>query len=114
MDALLTQREVAETINEGGGDYVMGVFGNQPTLHDEIAALFAAPGVVAGTLARAATTDIGHGRIEHRRITTSTALCGYSKWSGLAQVLAMERAVRRKSSGEQRAEIVYGARESRT
>jgi len=108
MDALLTQREVAATIVSGGGDYVMIVKGNQPTLQDEIATLFATPSVVAETLASAATLDIGHGRIEHRRITTSTALCGYTDWAGLEQVFEIERVVRRKSSGEQRAEIVYG------
>jgi predicted transposase YbfD/YdcC len=108
MDALLTQREVAATIVSGGGDYVMIVKGNQPTLQDEIATLFATPSVVAETLASAATLDIGHGRIEHRRITTSTALCGYTAWAGLEQVFEIERQVTRKSSGEQRAEIVYG------
>ncbi len=108
MDALLTQRDVAQRIVEAGGDYVMIVKGNQPTLREEIATLFAAPRLVAETLASAATLDIGHGRIEHRRITTSTALCGYSNWSGLAQVFALERQVTRKSSGEERAEIVYG------
>jgi predicted transposase YbfD/YdcC len=108
MDALLTQRDVAQTIVAGGGDYVMIVKGNQPTLQDEIATLFATPSVVTETLASATTLDIGHGRIEHRRITTSTALCGYTDWAGLAQVFAIEREVTRKSSGTQRAEIVYG------
>ncbi len=108
MDALLTQRDVAQRIVDGGGDYVMIVKGNQPTLREEIATLFAAPRLVAETLASAATLDIGHGRIEHRRITTSTALCNYSNWSGLAQVFALERQVTRKSSGEERVEIVYG------
>jgi len=108
MDALLTQRQVAQTIVSGGGDYVMIVKGNQPTLQDEIATLFATPEVVAETLETAATLDIGHGRIEHRRITTSTALCGYTAWAGLEQVFEIERQVTRKSSGEQRAEIIYG------
>ena len=108
MDALLTQQKVAQTIVDGGGDYVMIVKGNQPTLHEEIATLFAAPQLVAETLQRAATLDIGHGRIEQRKITTSSALCGYSNWNGLAQVFAIERQVTLKQSGEERAEIVYG------
>jgi len=108
LDALLTQHDVAQTIVDGGGDYVMIVKGNQPTLQEDIAALFAAPEMVAETLESGATLSIGHGRIEHRKITTSTALCGYSNWSGLAQVFALEREVTRKSSGEHRAEIVYG------
>ena len=98
MDALLTQREVAQTIVDGGGDYLMIVKGNQPSLQDEM--LFAAPEVVVETLASAATLDSSHGRIEHRRITTSTALCGYTSWVGVEQVFEIERQVTRKPSGE--------------
>ncbi len=43
MDALLTQREVAPQIVEVGGDYVMVVNGNQPTLEEDIARVFAGP-----------------------------------------------------------------------
>jgi hypothetical protein len=43
MDALLTQREIAQTIVAGGGDYVMVVKENQPALHGDIALLFATP-----------------------------------------------------------------------
>jgi len=37
MDALLTQRHVAQAIVDGGGDYVMIVKENQPKLRDDIA-----------------------------------------------------------------------------
>lgn len=43
MDALLTQREVAHTIIDGGGDYVMPVKENQPSLYHAIDTLFATP-----------------------------------------------------------------------
>ncbi len=43
VDALLTQRAVARTILEGGGDYLMTVKGNQPRLRAEIEAVFASP-----------------------------------------------------------------------
>jgi hypothetical protein len=52
MDALLTQREVAQQIVAGGGDYVMLSKGNQPTLEQDIATVFARPplrGSSAGT-----------------------------------------------------------------
>ena len=39
-DALLTQREVSRLIVERGGDYLLPVEGNQPTLRDGIAAAF--------------------------------------------------------------------------
>jgi hypothetical protein len=41
MDALLTQRTIAEHILDEGGDYLMAVKGNQPTLHDLVRAAFA-------------------------------------------------------------------------
>jgi len=34
--------------------------------------------------------EIGHGRAEHRRLTASTALVGYSDWPGLQQVFQKE------------------------
>lgn len=43
MDALLTQREVAQTIVDGGGDYVMPVKENQPGLYEAVTTLFATP-----------------------------------------------------------------------
>ena len=108
VDALLTQREVAQTIIERGGDYVMIVKGNQPNLQEEIATVFADTRVVAETIESAETVDVGHGRIEQRRLTASTVLAGYSDWPGLAQVFEVERLVMIKKSGEQRAEVVYG------
>lgn len=43
MDALLTQRAIAQTIVAGGGDYVMVATGNQPQLRADIALVFEAP-----------------------------------------------------------------------
>ena len=43
MDALLTQREVAQAILDAGGDYVMVAKDNQPQLRADIATLFSSP-----------------------------------------------------------------------
>lgn len=43
MDALLTQREIAQTIIAAGGEYVMPVKGNQPALYQAIDTVFTAP-----------------------------------------------------------------------
>jgi len=43
MDALLTQRTIAQTIVAGGGDYVMVVKGNQPQLEADLALFFRTP-----------------------------------------------------------------------
>jgi predicted transposase YbfD/YdcC len=106
MDALLTQRHVAQTIVEKGGDDVMIVKENQPQLRADIELVFTLP--PAGDRQETArTVDIGHGRIEQRSITTSEARC-YSDWPGLAQVFELGRHVIIPKTGKERAEVVYG------
>jgi predicted transposase YbfD/YdcC len=107
MDALLTQRHVAQTIVDEGGDYVMIVKENQPQLRADIELVFTLP--PAGDRQESArTVDIGHGRIEQRNITTSEALVGYSDWPGLVRVFELGRHVITQKTGEERAEVVYG------
>jgi predicted transposase YbfD/YdcC len=107
MDALLTQRHVAQTIVDKGGDYVMIVKENQPRLRADIELVFTLP-PVGDRQETARTIDIGHGRIEQRNITTSEALVGYSDWPGLAQVFELGRHVLIQNTGEERVEVVYG------
>jgi len=107
MDALLTQRHVAQTIVDKGGDSVMIVKENQPRLRADIALVFTLP-PVGDRQETARTIDIGHGRIEQRNITTSEALVGYSDWPGLAQVFELGRHVIIQNTGEERVEVVYG------
>lgn len=107
MDALLTQTAVAQTIVDAGGDYVMIVKANQPQFRSDIELIFAEP-PVGDHQETAETLEIGHGRIEQRRLTTSQALAGYSEWPGLAQVFALERSVISLKTGGVRSETVYG------
>ena len=107
MDALLTQRPVAQTIVDKGGDYVMIVKENQPRLLADIELVFTLP-PLGDQQDTARTVDIGHGRIEQRNITTSKALVGYSDWPGLAQVFELGRHVITQKTGEERVEVVYG------
>jgi len=107
MDALLTQRHIAQTIVDQGGDYVMIVKENQPQLRADIELVFMLP--PAGDRQETArTVDSGHGRIEQRNITTSEALVGYSDWPGLAQVFELGRHVIIPNTGQERVEVVYG------
>ena len=107
MDALLTQRQVAQTIVDAGGDYVMIVKENQPQLKADIELVFTLP--PAGDRQESVrTVDVGHGRIETRNLTTSEALVGYSDWPGLAQVFEVGRHVITKKTGTERVEVVYG------
>jgi predicted transposase YbfD/YdcC len=107
MDALLTQRHVAQAIVDEGGDYVMIVKENQPQLRADIELVFTLP-PVGDRQETARTVDIGHGRIEQRNITTSEALVGYSTWPGLAQVFELGRHVIIQKTGQERVEVVYG------
>lgn len=107
IDALLTQRHVAQTMVDKGGDYVMIVKENQPQLRADIELVLTLP--PAGDRQETArTVDIGHGRIEQRNVTTSEALVGYSNWPGLAQVFEVGRHVIIQKTGQERVEVVYG------
>ena len=108
MDALLTQRQIAQQIVEAGGDYVMVVKDNQPQLRADIETVFALPPIATETRTVAQTVDGGHGRIEQRRLETSDVLIGYSDWPGLGQVFQLERQVVSKKTGEVREEVVAG------
>ena len=107
MDALLTQRHVAQTIVDKGGDYVMIVKENQPQLRADIELVFTLP-PMGDRQDTARTVDLGHGRIEQRNLTTSEALVGYSDWPGLAQVFELGRHVMFPKTGKERVEVVYG------
>ena len=85
----------------------MVVKANQPQLRWDLEQLFADPALVAQTGTRVCTGDKGHGRLEVRRLWSSTALVGYSDWPGLAQAVCVEREITRLNTGEVRRERAY-------
>ncbi len=103
-DALFTQREIARTICDAGGDYLMVVKGNQPTLHDDLTLLFADVDVPCQW---AEETRLHSGRIERRVLRASTELTGFVDWPGFAQALCVERHVTHKATGEIRTDVAY-------
>jgi len=106
-DSLLTQREVAQRISDCGGDYVLPVKENQPSLHEDIALVFAESKLLEDTITEARTIDQHGDRIEDRRLRASTALAGYTDWPGHQQVLEVERTITNKRTGETRREVAY-------
>lgn len=96
-DALFCQRHLCQQVLEAGGDYLVLVKANQPTLYADIALLFDPP-VASAPLPlldrrEACTIDRGHGRHhEVRTLVASTDLTAYLDWPGLAQVFRLERA----------------------
>ena len=91
MDALHTQRDLAQQILDQQGHYLMIVKENQPTLYQSIALLFEQPPWLkqeqAGQYQVHAGTNKGHGRREKRRVESSTALNPYVDWPGVGQVM---------------------------
>jgi predicted transposase YbfD/YdcC len=108
VDALLTQRNVADIILGGQSGYVFVVKRNQPTLYQDIKLLFDAPPEMGFVTDVAEQVNAGHGRIERRRLTTSTALNDYLDWPGVQQVFCLERTFIRKKTGKVTTKVVYG------
>jgi len=79
-DAMFTQRALCVQIVQQGGDYLLPVKENQPTLYADIDTLFDpvaiafAGGEEATDFRTAMTVDKGHGRLTRRTITVSSML----------------------------------------
>jgi predicted transposase YbfD/YdcC len=113
VDAMGCQKAIAETIVTGGGDYVLAVKDNQPTLHAEIQAAFAQAPAPKLRSSRVATTwDKGHGREEQRTVRVlpaaeylSAAQC--TLWLGVLSVVMVTRAVWCQATRAQSTEVSY-------
>ena len=113
IDAIGCQKHIAAKIIEGGGDYLLQVKANQPTLLDEIKLLFDeadAAGFEHMRHARHETIEKDHGRIETRRLDSTWDIDWFADrqaWAGLRSFVRV-RATRdvqgdsRKASVEDR------------
>ena len=73
LDALHCQRETAEVIVAGGGDYLVAAKGNQHALHEDLLWFWKhAPS--DGSIDRDCTVEKDHGRIETRTARSTTAV----------------------------------------
>jgi predicted transposase YbfD/YdcC len=91
-DALHTQTAFAQGVLDQGGDYLLCVKGNQPTLYAAIALAFADP--ATPTSKRTVTIDRRRGRTEVRSLRTTTALNDYlTTWPQVGQVAELTRTV---------------------
>jgi predicted transposase YbfD/YdcC len=110
IDAMGCQKEIAQTIIEQKGDYVLALKGNHPNLDQEVVELF--------KFARQQdwkgiehqfyqTKNKGHGRLEIRRhwsMGNTEYLYGAEQWKGLQSIglVESERRVKDKITVEQR------------
>jgi predicted transposase YbfD/YdcC len=103
-DALLTQKDIGEYIVSNQGHYHLTVKKNQPGVFKDIALFFESrkePDYI----------DYGsgeHGRIEVRKIWTTTELNGYLNFPHVGQAFVIERESTDKKSGKYSKDIAYG------
>jgi predicted transposase YbfD/YdcC len=113
IDAMGCQKEIAQTIVEGGGAYVLAVKANQPTLHTELQAAFAQAPAPKLRSSRVATTfEKGHGRYEQRTVQVLPAREYLSAtqgalWAGVLTLVMVTRVVWEQASGAQSTEVRY-------
>lgn len=110
-DALFCQRALCAQVLAAGGDYLVLVKENQPTLHADLALLFDPPAALrpAALVDRreVCTRDRGHGRQQEvRQLIASTDLTAYLDWPGLEQVFRLERTWREHGVSKQA--LLYG------
>jgi predicted transposase YbfD/YdcC len=108
-DALFCQRNLCQQVVQAGGDYLLLVKDNQPTLREDIRLLFEPPAdsLPLDDRREARTVEDGHGRHhETRHLIASTDLLGYSDWPSLAQVFRIERTW--QEHGTTKREVHYG------
>jgi len=112
-DALGCQKTIAETIITGGGDYILAVKDNQPTLHVEIQAAFATAATPPARSSRLYTTeDQGHGREEQRTVQVLPARGQLSAaqgavWLGVLTIVMVTRVVWCEATGVESMEVSY-------
>lgn len=105
IDAMGTQTKIAQAILDRGGDYLLAVKDNQPSLHDEIRRYL--DDKAAMIQSRFETTDADHGRVEIRRhivshevgwLTTNRRFPGEPRFPGLRAIAMVEAEVERDGS----------------
>jgi predicted transposase YbfD/YdcC len=112
IDAMGCQKEIAEIVVEQQGDYVLAAKDNQPTLHAEIRAAFAATAQPFPNRREVTTFEKGHGREESRTVRVLPATKHLSEatagaWSGVLSLVMVIRSVTCKATGAVSAEAAY-------
>lgn len=92
IDAAGCQKNIAEQIVDGGGDYVLALKKNHPTLYAEVESFFAdhmENDFACCPASRYEESETSHGRIEQRtyyQVTAPKELYGRADWPGLKTI----------------------------
>ena len=111
IDAMGCQKEIARTIIQQEGDYVLQLKGNQGGLHDETVQLFdecLRDDCLGIKYTTAGTINKGHGRIEQRTIWATEDVSWFAerkKWKNLRSLIRVRR--KRTVDGETSDEYHY-------
>lgn len=96
IDAIGAQKNIAQKIRESGGEYVLAVKENQPSLHQsiqrELDDMIRTQGAYL-TRDKHESVDAGHGRIETRKVWVTDQLSWLKQrheWPGLRSVAVIE------------------------
>lgn len=106
-DAMHCQRETCERILKKGGDYVIGLKRNQPSLYDDVAEYYE-DGSNRNEMDRYETLEKNAGRIERRicwKMQDASWLLPRHDWPGLKTAFCVERIVDER--GKQSREMSY-------
>lgn len=96
VDALNTQKDIANEIREQGADYVLALKDNHPTLCNEVRGIFEAVGEddnADDSISVSETVETNHGRTETRRCWSIKApkwLTGFGEWRDLQSLILIE------------------------
>jgi predicted transposase YbfD/YdcC len=111
IDAAGCQKDIAAAVVGAGGDYVLSVKENQPTLYAEVRAAFALSAAVARPSYRECRAEeSGHGRQERRTVRVLPVAQRVSQraaWAGLLTLVMVERVVTCVATGVATADVSY-------
>jgi predicted transposase YbfD/YdcC len=113
IEAMGWQKDIAQTIGAGGGDYILAVKDTQPTVPAEIQAAFATAATPPARSPRLYTTaDQGHGREEQRTVQVlpargALATVQSAAWLGVLTLVRVTRVVWCEATGVESLEVSY-------
>jgi predicted transposase YbfD/YdcC len=89
--SLYCQRELCQQVLDRGGDYLLIVKGNQPTLYHTLLRTFDPQARPLLACQEIRTIEKGHGRIEIRELRATADPLALPDWPGVAQLFRLER-----------------------
>jgi len=111
IDAAGCQKNIAEQIINGGGDFVLALKSNHPKLYETVQDLFLdhlEDDFARIPVSRYEESETGHGRIEQRsyfQVTVPPDMQGRDQWVGLKTIGAAVRVY--QQNGEEKSDVRY-------